>query len=62
MIRGAIGTAAAAALLALAGCGSGGGTSEVAPPPEDPDAPVSGTLRIFAYGDTVPDELLDPFR
>ena len=62
MIRGAIGTAAAAALLALAGCGSGGGTSEVAPPPEDPDAPVSGTLRIFAYGDTVPDEMLDPFR
>ena len=62
MIRGAIATAAAAALLALAGCGSGGGTSEVAPPPEDPDAPVSGTLRIFAYGDTVPDEMLDPFR
>ena len=62
MIRGAIATAAAAALLALAGCGSGGGTSEVAPPPDDPDAPVSGTLRIFAYGDTVPDEMLDPFR
>jgi spermidine/putrescine-binding protein len=62
VIRGAIATAAAAALLALAGCGSGGGTSEVAPPPEDPDAPVSGTLRIFAYGDTVPDEMLDPFR
>ena len=62
MIRGAIAAAAAAALLTLAGCGSGGGTSEVAPPPEDPDAPVSGTLRIFAYGDTVPDEMLDPFR
>ena len=62
MIRGAIATAAAAALLVLAGCGSGGGTSAVAPPPDDPDAPVSGTLRIFAYGDTVPDEMLDPFR
>ena len=62
MIRGAIASAAAAALLALTGCGSGGGTSEVAPPPEDPGAPVSGTLRIFAYGDTVPDEMLDPFR
>lgn len=62
MIRGAIATVAAAALLALTGCGSGGGTSEVAPPPDDPDAPVSGTLRIFAYGDTVPDEMLDPFR
>jgi spermidine/putrescine-binding protein len=55
-------TAAALALLALAGCGSGGGESEVAAPPDDPDAPVSGTLRIFAYGDTVPDEMLDPFR
>jgi spermidine/putrescine transport system substrate-binding protein len=62
MIRGAIATAAVAAILALTGCGSGGGTSEVAPPPDDPDAPVSGTLRIFAYGDTVPDEMLDPFR
>jgi spermidine/putrescine-binding protein len=62
MIRGAIATAAAAALLVLAACGSGGGSSEVAPPPDDPGAPVSGTLRIFAYGDTVPDEMLDPFR
>ena len=44
------------------GCGGGGGESEVAPPPEDPDAPATGTLRVFAYGDTVPDEMLDPFR
>jgi spermidine/putrescine-binding protein len=62
MIRGAIAAAGTAALLALMGCGSGGGTSEVAPPPDDPDAPATGTLRIFAYGDTVPDEMLDPFR
>jgi spermidine/putrescine transport system substrate-binding protein len=62
VIRGAIAAAGATALLALAGCGSGGGESEVAPAPDDPDAPVSGTLRIFAYGDTVPDEMLDPFR
>jgi len=61
--RGRLSTAAAAiALLVLAGCGAGGGNSDVAQPPEDPDAAVSGTLRIFAYGDTVPDEMLDPFR
>lgn len=44
-----------------AGCGADGDSS-TAPPPENPDAPVSGTLRVFAYGDTVPDEMLDPFR
>jgi spermidine/putrescine transport system substrate-binding protein len=55
-------TAAGVAMLALAGCGAGGGESDVAPAPDDPDAPVSGTLRVFAYGDTVPDEMLDPFR
>ena len=31
-------------------------------PAADPDAPATGTLRVFAYGDTVPDEMLDPFR
>ena len=50
------------AAAVVAGCGSGGGNSAVAPAPKDPDAPVSGTLRVFAYGDTVPDEMLDPFR
>jgi spermidine/putrescine transport system substrate-binding protein len=60
---GRLSTAAAAiALLALAGCGGGGGTTEVAPAPDDPNAPATGTLRVFAYGDTVPDEMLDPFR
>jgi spermidine/putrescine transport system substrate-binding protein len=54
-------TAACAALIA-AGCGGGGGESSLAPPPDDPDAPATGTLRVFAYGDTVPDEMLDPFR
>ena len=63
MITGRLSTAAATiALLVLVGCGGGGGESEVAPAPEDPDAPATGTLRIFAYGDTVPDEMLDPFR
>jgi spermidine/putrescine-binding protein len=54
-------TAACAALIA-AGCGGGGGESTLAPPPDDLDAPATGTLRVFAYGDTVPDEMLDPFR
>jgi spermidine/putrescine transport system substrate-binding protein len=50
-----------ATALALSACGSSGDT-DVAPPPEDPDAPVTGTLRVFAYGDTVVDEMLNPFR
>lgn len=54
--------ASAVCLMAVAGCGAGGGTTELAPPPDDPDKPASGTLRVFAYGDTVPDEMLDPFR
>ena len=43
-----------------AGCGSGGGTSEVAAAPEDAAAEVSGTLRVFAYEDSVIPELIDP--
>jgi spermidine/putrescine transport system substrate-binding protein len=62
MRRALIAPIALIAALAVGGCGAGGGSSEVAPPPEDPDAPASGTLRVFAYGDTVPDEMLDPFR
>jgi spermidine/putrescine transport system substrate-binding protein len=53
---------AIALLGALVGCGSDSGDTSVAPPPKDPDAPATGTLRFFAYGDTVTDELLDPFR
>lgn len=58
-------TALAAALavaLVASGCGSGGRDTAVAPPPQDPKAPVSGTLTVFAYQDTVTDEMLDPFR
>ena len=52
-----------AACAALGACGgSAGGTSAAAPPPADPDAPVSGTLRLFAYSDTASDVILDPFR
>lgn len=53
---------ATTAMLVVTGCGNGGGDTAVAPPPSDPDAPATGTLRVFAYGDTVPDEMLDPFR
>ncbi len=56
----------ATALVAAAGRGAAAEGAEavpgVAPPPEDMDAPATGTLRVFAYGDTVPDEMLDPFR
>jgi spermidine/putrescine transport system substrate-binding protein len=50
----------AAALVA--GCGQEAGDTSIAPPPDDPGAPATGTLRFFAYGDTVTDEILDPFR
>jgi spermidine/putrescine transport system substrate-binding protein len=48
--------------LAVAGCGGSDSNSAVAPPPKDPDAPATGTLRFFAYGDTIVDQMLDPFR
>ncbi len=52
--------------LLLAACGSSGeataGAENAAPPPADPKAPVSGTLSLFAYQDTITDALLDPFR
>ena len=49
-------------VLIGAGCGDSGGDSSAAPPPADPNAPVSGTLRLFAYSDTASDVILDPFR
>ncbi len=61
MRRMTIASGLAAAVLAIAGCGSSGNTA-VAPPPKDPDAPATGTLKFFAYGDTIVDQMLDPFR
>ena len=53
--------ATALAMLA-AGCGGSEETSDPAPPPSDPQARVSGTLRTFTYSDTASDVILDPFR
>ncbi len=63
--RAALLIAAAFAAVLLAACGSDDGGSDsgdVAVTPEDLEAPAEGTLRVFAYGDTVPDKMLDPFR
>jgi spermidine/putrescine transport system substrate-binding protein len=60
-----LGLVASAATLGLAACGgSDGGTTEeaAAPAKADADQPATGTLRLFAYDDTVTDEQLDPFR
>lgn len=45
----------------IGGCGAGS-SSDPAPPPKDPEAPVGGTLRTFTYGDTASDAILGPFR
>jgi spermidine/putrescine transport system substrate-binding protein len=55
-------TAAALLVPALAGCGIGRGTPQVAVAPASADAPVSGTLRVFAYEDTVAPATLKAFR
>lgn len=53
-----------AAIPVLAACGSDSGTTEeaTAPTKAEAEAPATGTLRLFAYDDTVTDEQLDPFR
>ena len=48
--------------LTLTACGGGGGTTAVAPAPADPEQPASGTLRVFAYEDSVTPEMMDPFQ
>lgn len=52
------------AIPALGACGSSGGdTSEAeAPSQSEAQGPATGTLRLFAYDDTVTDEQLNPFR
>jgi spermidine/putrescine-binding protein len=53
---------ACAATATLVGCGVSARTGAVAPPPQDPDAPVSGTLRVFTYEDTTAPDLMKPFE
>jgi len=50
--------------LALAACGSDGGTTDQATAPGDAaaDEPSNGTLRVFAYEDSVTPEMMDPFQ
>lgn len=54
--------ALACSVVIGAGCGQDSGVTSVAPPPKDPNAAATGTLRFFAYGDTLDDRILDPFR
>ena len=55
--------AVVAALAAIAGgCGGSDGNDDIAPAPDDPNAAVSGELRVFAYEDSVVPELLDPVK
>ena len=52
------------ALLSAVLAACGGGSNDPAPSadaPADPDEPATGTLSVFAYQDTITDELLDPF-
>ncbi len=51
-----------ATLAVAAGCGRDEGETSVAPPPDDPGAPAAGTLRFFAYGDTMTEEMIAPFE
>jgi spermidine/putrescine transport system substrate-binding protein len=46
---------------ALSACGTTGNTA-TAPPPAEPAAPATGSLRTFTYEDTVAPHLLDPFK
>lgn len=55
--------AAVASVAVLAACGSDDGDdADPAPAPTDPAAPATGSLRVFAYGDTVSDPLIGGFR
>jgi spermidine/putrescine transport system substrate-binding protein len=47
-------------VLGLSACG-GDSTTETATAPVDADAPATGTLKVFAYEDSVTPEMMDPF-
>jgi len=55
--------ALAALPVAMAACGSSGTTEEAAAPSKaEASKPATGTLRVFAYDDTVTDQQLAPFK
>lgn len=51
-----------APLLLLAACGGSSGTTDRAAAPADLETPATGTLRVFAYEDSVTPEMMDPFQ
>lgn len=53
---------ACAGTVAIAACGVSRRTDAVAPPPQNPDAPVGGSLRVFTYEDTTAPDLMKPFE
>ncbi|MCB0828488.1 MAG: extracellular solute-binding protein [Solirubrobacterales bacterium] len=63
-LRSLLGAAVLAGALALAACGSDGGTTDQATAPEAAaaDQPSTGTLRVFAYEDSVTPEMMDPYQ
>jgi len=65
MRRGLLCTTVAAAVataMVATGCGTGGGDANVAKAPADPSQPATGTLRVFAYDDTVAPSIIKQFK
>jgi len=58
----AIVTAIAATALLAGGCGGGGTSAPAVAPKGAADRPATGTLRIFAYDDTVAKQMIGPFK
>ena len=50
------------AILLTSGNDASGNSTTIAKAPANLDKPATGTLRVFAYGDTVTDTMMDPFR
>lgn len=54
--------AALGLIMVVVACGGSSGTTDVATAPKDPEKPSTGTLRVFAYEDSVTPEMMDPFQ